>query len=139
MEVTVTVLDKKGHAVTGLDKADFTVLDEGKPREVAFFRFDGAPETPSATAPPPELPPGVFSNLCEAAVENRPRNITALVMDSLNTDPQHTIAVRAQMMRYLRAMAPETRVAIFQMGHDCASCTISPTIRRRSAPSSKRP
>jgi VWFA-related protein len=116
VEVTVTVLDKKGHAVNGLESADFTVLDEGKPRPVAFFRFDGGPETAPATAPPPALPPGVFSNLRAAATEGRPRNITALVIDTLNTDPQHSIAVRAQMMRYLRALAPETRVAVYQMG-----------------------
>src|SRR5207302_8158338 len=48
VEVTVTVL-KKGEAVSGLEAADFTVLDDGKPRPVAFFRYDGGP-APSAKA-----------------------------------------------------------------------------------------
>jgi VWFA-related protein len=117
VEVSVTVLDKKGNAVTGLDTADFTILDEGKPRPVAFFRFDGVP--PASAARPasttPALPPGVFSNRPELAGE-APRNVTALVLDSLNTPPTQMTVARAQMMRYLRALEPQTRVAIFLMG-----------------------
>src|SRR6266545_4426322 len=66
VEVTVTVLDKKGNAVTGLEPADFTLLDDGKARELALFRFDGAPAAaPPASAPAaaaPSLPPGFFTN-----------------------------------------------------------------------------
>jgi VWFA-related protein len=118
VEVSVTVLDKKGNAVTGLEPADFTLLDEGKPRELALFRFDGAPTAPaadSAPAPAAPLPPGVFTNRSSAGGDP-PRNITALVLDSLNTPPEQNITVRSQMLRYLRALAPQTRVAIFLMG-----------------------
>ncbi|MCU1237449.1 MAG: hypothetical protein JWP63_5416 [Candidatus Solibacter sp.] len=118
VEVTVTVLDKKGNAVSGLEPADFTLLDDGKPRELALFRFDGAPAatTPASApaVPTPSLPPGVFTN--RSATEDTPHNITALVLDSLNTPPQQSTMARAQMMRYLRAIAPQTRVAIFLMG-----------------------
>jgi VWFA-related protein len=116
VELTVTVLDKKGNAVAGLEPADFTILDEGKPRPVALFRFDGvppAPETPSTSAP---LPPGIFSNRFERPGEETPRNITALVLDTLNTPPQQSTVARAQMFRYLRTLAPQTRVALFLMG-----------------------
>jgi VWFA-related protein len=117
VEVSVTVLDKKGNAVTGLEPADFTVLDEGKPRELALFRFDGAPAPAADSAPAPAapLPPGVFTNRSSAGSEP-PRNITALVLDSLNTPPEQNTTVRSQMLRYLRALAPQTRVAIFLMG-----------------------
>lgn len=116
VEITVTVLDKKGHAVAGLDGSDFTVLDEGKPQPVAFFRFDGVAEPAAGSAPHVTLPAGIFTNRPAASEDNAPRNITALVLDTLNTDARHSIAVRAQMMRYLRALAPQTQVAIFQMG-----------------------
>jgi VWFA-related protein len=116
VEVTVTVLDKKGNAVTGLDQNDFTVLDEGKPRPVAFFRFDGAPPPPAETSAGPALPAGVFTNRPGLSGVEAPRNITALVLDSLNTAPQEGVLARAQMMRYLRALAPQTRVAIYVMG-----------------------
>jgi VWFA-related protein len=112
VEVSVTVLDKRGNAVAGLAPSDFTVLDEGKPRPVAFFRFEGVPET-STEKPRPA--PGVFTNKVELT-GGPPRNITALVLDGMNTPPQDSAAARAQMMRYLKALTPETRVAIFHMG-----------------------
>ena len=114
VELTVSVLDKKGNAVSGLEPADFTLLDEGKPRPVALFRFDGAPAPIAATAT--ALPAGVFTNRFETPGNETPRNITALVLDSLNTPQQQNTMARAQMLRYLRALAPQTRVAIFVMG-----------------------
>lgn len=39
--LTVTVWDKKGASVDGLEKSHFTVLDNNKPREITFFRGQG--------------------------------------------------------------------------------------------------
>ena len=44
-----------------------------------------------------------------------PRNITALVLDELNTPAQSSMRVRAMAMRYLKALAPQTRMAVYQM------------------------
>jgi VWFA-related protein len=122
VEVTVTVLDKKGNAVSGLEAGDFTVTDDGKPRQVSFFRYDGGPAVaPAASAKssdtpaPAPLQPGFATNRPELGAE-APKVITALVLDSLNTPPAQGMQARAQMMRYLRELAPSTRVAIFQMG-----------------------
>jgi VWFA-related protein len=117
VEVTVTVRDRKGQAVPDLAASDFTVLDGGKSRPVAFFRFDGAPEVPATPAGEMRPATGVFTNRGEAS-SGSPLNVTALVLDSVNTSPQGSIMARAQMMRYLKALAPETRVAIFHMGQE---------------------
>jgi VWFA-related protein len=110
VEVNVTALDSNGRPVTGLDRKDFEVLDNGKRRDIAFFRFDANP-APEAPAPAP----GTYSNRNEPAADH-PWNISALVIDSLNTPATSNIRVRAQLMRYLQALAPETRVAIYSMG-----------------------
>ena len=114
VEVTVTVRDKKGEAVSGLAASDFTVLDGGKSRPVTFFRFDGVPETSVVET---RTAADVFTNRVEAS-GGAPRNVTALVLDALNTPPQGSMMARAQMVRYLKALAPETLVAIFLMGQE---------------------
>lgn len=43
VNVTATVVDKNGDPLRGLTKADFTVLEDGKPQEVTFFSADEQP------------------------------------------------------------------------------------------------
>jgi VWFA-related protein len=114
VEVTVTVADKKGNAVTGLGPADFVVRDEGTPRPVDVFRFDGG-SGGTGTAPAAlALAPGTFTNL-PAPSDTGPRNVTALVLDNINTTPLQGVTARAQMMRYLTALAPQTITAVYLM------------------------
>src|SRR5436189_2930557 len=99
VELTVTALDKRGAPVTDLRLEDFTVQDNGKSRPVSFLEYDGAP---SVDADPLPLPPGVFTNRVEFT-PGPARNITAFVLDELNTPAQFSIKIRAMAMRYLRA------------------------------------
>ena len=41
-KLNVVALDARGQPVTDLGKADFQVLEDGKPQDIAFFRFTGA-------------------------------------------------------------------------------------------------
>jgi VWFA-related protein len=112
VELTVTALDKKGNAVTDLQLQDFTIQENGKPRPIAFFKYDGGPPVGPKALP---LPPGVFTNRVEFT-PGPPRNIMALVLDELNTPTQFSMRVRAMAARYLKALPPQTRVAVFHMG-----------------------
>ena len=108
--------DEKGNPVTDLKKDEISVVQSGKPREVAFFRFEGAAFAPGAAEPQREpIAPGLFTNRTEY-FPGPARNVTAIVIDSLNTLPEDQVAVKAQVMRYLRALAPNTRVAVYAMG-----------------------
>jgi VWFA-related protein len=111
VELSVTALDKKGQAVTDLRQDDFAIQDEGKTRPIAFFRYDGGRSTEPNARP---LPAGFFTNRVELT-PGPPLNITALVLDELNTPPQSSVRVRAMTMRYLKALAPQTRMAVYQM------------------------
>lgn len=111
VEFTVVALDEKGRAVTDLKQDDIEILEKGKARPVAFFRFEGTREK---IAPRP-LPAGLFSNRPEY-LRGPSRNVTALVLDSLNTQPEQMIWVRCQLVRYLKALTPESRVAVFHLG-----------------------
>lgn len=112
VELTVTALDKKGLPVTDLRLDDFAIQDNGKSRPVSFLEYDGAPPV---DADPLPLPAGVFTNRVEFT-PGPARNITAFVLDELNTPAQFSIRIRATAMRYLRALTPGTRMAVFHLG-----------------------
>lgn len=112
IEFTAVAKDDKGNPVADLKQEDFTITENGKARDIAFFRFEGTPEPPRAVKP---LPSGIFSNRPDYA-PGPPRNIIAIVMDALNTQPADQLTVRAQVMRYLGTIAQDTRVAIYRSG-----------------------
>jgi VWFA-related protein len=116
VEFTVVATDERGQPVTDLKEEDITILQNGKPQPVAFFRFEGDAFAPGAVEPPREqIAPGLFTNRPEYA-PGPARNVTAIVIDTLNTVPEDQVAVRAQVMQYLRTLAPNSRVAIYALG-----------------------
>ncbi len=113
IEFTLVALDEDGNPVTDLKKDEIVVKDKGQPRNLAVFRYEGGEQ--SRTAPKP--PPGIFTNT-PGLTPGPPRNITAIVLDTLNTQPKDWIWVKAQTMRYLSTLLPNTRVAVYLLGQD---------------------
>jgi VWFA-related protein len=116
VEFTVVASDAQGGPVTDLGQTDFSITENGQTRPIAFFRFEGT-SLPASSDPgsPATLPPGIFTNRVEYT-PGPPRNVTAIVIDALNTRPEDQSMVRAQVMRYLRALAPATRLAVYRTG-----------------------
>lgn len=116
VEFTIVATDGKGQPVTDLKQDEISILQNGKPQPVAFFRFEGSAFAPGAIEPAHEpIAPGIFTNRTEY-FPGPARNVTAIVIDSLNTLPEDQVAIKAQVMQYLRALAPNTRVAIYALG-----------------------
>lgn len=113
VELTVVAVDADGNPVTDLTQEDFTLLDEGKPRELALCRFEGG--TAQESAKKPALPPYIYTNRLETGASEE-RNVTALVLDFANTEPGDQMFVKAQTSKLLESLAPKTRVAIYVMG-----------------------
>jgi VWFA-related protein len=110
VQLSVIAQDAKGEPLTGLQKEDFTVLDEGKPQNIAFFSC-GAP--PPAT-PPPALPFNYFTNRFDLKGED-PGAVTVILFDSLNTSPEDQSFVRKQVLRFLQYLKPQDHVAIYAL------------------------
>lgn len=94
VEVAVVARDKRGRAV-GLSKDNFTVLDNGKPQDIAFFsvRSVRSLAAPRALDASTSVPPGMVSNRPNLE-EDAPATETVLLLDRLflqQTDQIHAV------------------------------------------------
>lgn len=108
--VDVVVTNDKGEPLSGLQKTDFEILEDGKPQTIANFEEHRGAGFTQIQMPP--LPPHVYTNfpLIQAA-----DSINVILLDALNTPTRNQVFVRAQMLKYLRTIPPGTRVAIFTL------------------------
>jgi VWFA-related protein len=110
----VVVTSGSGRPVGGLRKEDFQVAEDGRPQTISFFEeHKGA--APIAISLPP-MPPNVFTNY---PTIKKTDSVNIFLLDSLNTQSPDQGYVRAQMTKYLQAVATAptgARLAIFTLG-----------------------
>src|SRR5688500_20188705 len=71
VEFTIVATDQNGQPVTDLTQSEITIVQNGKPQPVAFFRFEGSAFGPDAAEPKREpIAPGLDRN---SVVEARGR------------------------------------------------------------------
>ena len=110
--VDVVVMDGSKKPVHGLKASDFTLKEGGTTQVIKNFEEHTALTFADATRFPPmrKLPPGVFTNYTPAPANGA---VNVLLLDSLNTPMADQAYVRQQLLAYLKATPPGTRVAIF--------------------------
>ena len=81
VQFTFVATDSKGNPVTNLKKEETLVTENGLPRELAFFRFEGRDNS----VRPQPLPRGEFTNRAEYT-PGPARNVTAIVFVRLACD-----------------------------------------------------
>ena len=110
VQLSVVVMDKKGEPVAGLNREDFTVFEEGKPQDIAFFSAGlRAPTAPLAT-----LPPNAFTNRLDLKGQD-PGAVTVILFDALNTSATDQMYIRKQILSFLRDLKPQDRVAVYAL------------------------
>ncbi|MGP0018903.1 MAG: VWA domain-containing protein [Candidatus Sulfotelmatobacter sp.] len=108
--VDVVVTNDKGDPVSGLQKKDFEVLEDGQPQTISTFEeHRGAPITQIQLPP---LPPHVYTNFPLLQTAD---SVNIILLDALNTPSRDQVYVRSQMLKYLKTIPPGTRVAIFTL------------------------
>jgi VWFA-related protein len=121
IQLDVTVTDKNGKPVTGLQPEDFEVLENNEKQAITNFSYVGS--APAAVSPP-------NSNKNEAEiprppVENRPekvRRTIALVVDDLGLSAESIIAVRRALKKFVdEQMQSDDLVAIILTGKGVGS------------------
>jgi VWFA-related protein len=110
--VDVVVTDKNQKPIHGLKASDFTLTEENAPQAVKHFEEHTALTPADATKFPtlPKLPPGVFTNYTPEPVNGA---VNLLLLDALNTPVRDQAYVRQQLLAFLKATPPGTRIAIF--------------------------
>lgn len=105
------VVNDDGKPIHGLKKEQFHVFENGKEQTIASFE-EHQTVTPAARNRI-VLPAATFSNVPEYP-ETGVFNV--LLLDGLNTIAANNMEVRRQMLDFLGAIKPGTRLAIFALG-----------------------
>jgi len=113
IQINVVVHDRQGQPITGLHKEDFTLLERGKPQQIAFFSMDSASGTPAP--PPTPLPADIFTNSL-AARGGVPTGTTIILLDLVNTAWTDQHYARDGLLKFLKQIEPQDRIAIFALG-----------------------
>jgi len=96
VQVPVVVTDAAGKHIQGLTKADFKILENGKAQNIANFEEI----TPAhGVIAAPTTPTGTFTNLTPD--ESKPRSLTVMVLDEVNTPFLSQTYARGQLIKYL--------------------------------------
>lgn len=110
--VNAVVHDKKGEPAGDLTKDDFILLDRGKEQKISLFRMESTRALPK---PLPKLPPNIFSNHFVRQSET-PTSVTIILFDGLNTAFEDQAYARKQLIRFLREIEPQDRIAVYLLG-----------------------
>jgi len=113
--VDVVVTDRKNHPITGLQRDDFYVLEDGHPQNILFFEAH-SPHADSETAKPaalPDLPLNTFANV---STSNSRLPLNVLLYDLLNTPLTDQPFAHQEIVKFLQNRPPGNRFAIFVLG-----------------------
>ena len=114
VQVNLIARDRKGQPVRDLTAEDFVLLDKGREERIRSF----AKESRFVEgAPPPPLPPNTFTNRPGAVGGAAPTSATVILFDVLNTSFADQAFALDQVVRFLRQLRPEDRVALCVLGN----------------------
>lgn len=110
VQTAITVLDKKGHFVEGLQRDQFQLVVDGKPRPVAFFER-------VAAGSPRELEIAALNENAKTETPNTapriPGRAIVFFIDDLHLSPDSMNRTRMMLQRFLdREMSSKDNVAI---------------------------
>ncbi len=109
--VDVVVTNGKGDPVSGLKKQDFEVMEDGKPQTIAMFEEHRGAAPQQIKLPP--MPPNVYTNF---PVVQAADSLNVILLDALNTPASDQTYVHSEMLKYVKKLSPQTRVAVFTLG-----------------------
>jgi VWFA-related protein len=107
IRIDVSVLDKAGKPVTGLQPEDFVVTIDGTPRRVSFATFYGPDPGAPAAAPAASLPPNVGTNRNAA-----PGRVVVFVVDLESMTPGYERVLLETASTLIDRLGPRDAVGL---------------------------
>ncbi len=114
VQVSVIAQDGDGHPVTGLTQDDFKVLDNGVAQKIVSFSRHSNRLTADVTGGVRPVSANTFSNRVDERT-GVPPSVTVVLLDALNTDFHDMASARGQVVKFLRTLHPEDRVALYEL------------------------
>ena len=108
------IVRQHGKPVPDLKKEDFRLYDNGKQQQITVFSVEAS--NGALPASPVKLPPGVYTNKLTAKA-GTPQSVTVILLDMFNLRVQDQMFARQQVIKYLKTIRPEDRVAIYLLGN----------------------
>ena len=109
--VDVVARNHKGELVSGLQAADFRLLEDGVAQHFSFFEEHKGARISNSKLP--AMPANVFTNL---STVKAPDGVDIVLVDCLNTEPKNQVSLRENLIKYLKNASPNSRVAVFTLG-----------------------
>ncbi len=111
VQVDVVVRDKNG-PVTGLNRDNFTLFDNGKPQRISVFSIKSQR---SGTQPAAPLPLGAVSNKVNRNGQV-PATSTVILLDHENTSPLDQPYANQKIVKFLEARGDQDRIGLYALG-----------------------
>jgi VWFA-related protein len=99
VQIDVVVTDRDGRCVAGLDRAEFEVLEDGKPQALSHFAEEARPGARAQAAALPSTRASAAPSAPPAAARGR---LFVLAVDDLHTAPGNMAAARRAMTRFVQ-------------------------------------
>jgi len=117
VDVAVVAFDKKGRPVTDLKPGEIEIYDNGRKQQVTFFS-QAAGSVLAASAPPPQPAstpdqPVYTNRVAPAPTSAADANTTVLLIDASNVAFGDLEYARLQMLRFLKTVPTDERVALY--------------------------
>ncbi len=114
VDIGVVAYDKKGHPIAGLKAEDYKIYDNGREQTVRFFGQTGdASVEPSADTRGALGQPAYSNRRVAASSGGAEGNTTILLIDADSLAWPDLTNVRTQMLRFLRGLSANDRVALY--------------------------
>ena len=111
VQVRVVAEDSRGMPVTDLQRADFQIEDDRKPRPLTLFSVD------RGALPAPSVASSVSSNQSVDSVQAA-AGYSVILLDWLNTKYTYRLQAQEQLIGLLKKYQPRQKVAIYLLDHE---------------------